>query len=175
MPILRSAGGPVDQETWCQILEATDGRVIVDDQILSDEPVDHRLWTTLIRTVGELAAEDQTRLPRNSDGFDDHVSQIINDWMDGSLPEYHDLAMVLGEVGYFRDRGLPWDETMEFSGPPCAYIDVVLIDLKDMLASYPDARDAVTEELIQTFFTFWRSDFLRKIQNVAENIERSDL
>jgi len=74
----------------------------------------------------------------------------------------------LGELDYFRDIDLSWEEKISLSGEACGYASDIVWDLQGKLEEYPDARDAVTEDAVEDFFVEWRTGFLLRVLRAAE-------
>lgn len=99
---------------------------------------------------------------------------VATGWLSDSLPTYANLALVLGQVDYFRNIDLAWDETLSLSGEACGFTSDVVYDLKDWLEGIPDAQDAVTEKSVELFFAEWRTRFLRRVLCEAEALKSKE-
>jgi hypothetical protein len=151
----RSWGTPKDWEVWARLLVA------------ADDGLAHRLWCAVIREVA-AAASAQTSL---SEADESEADNLVNEWQNESLPAGSDIAWVLGELDYFRDIDLSWDEKISLAGEACSYASDVVWDLTGRLAEYPDARDAITEGLVEDFFSEWRTRFLLRVLRAAEALK----
>ena len=147
-------GSTVDQETWARLLS------------VADDDLKHRLWCTVIREVATAA----TRQPPFDDDEESESEARITEWQNTTLPANNHLAWVLGELDYFRELDLSWDEKIALAGKACGYASDVAWDLANRLDGYPDAQEALTEETVEDFYVEWRTRFLRKVLDVTETI-----
>ena len=151
----QSWGTPKDHEVWAQLLKR------------ADDNLAHQLWCAVIREVAAKAIGQ-----KYSDG-EEETEERIKEWQNEALPANAHLALVLGELDYFRDIDLSWDEKISLAGKACDYASDVVWDLTGRLEEYPDARKAVTEEAVENFYVEWRTRFLRKVLNVLETMPSS--
>lgn len=154
----RSWGTPKDREVWARLLTA------------ANDDLAHRLWCAVIREVA-AAASEQSSLGELDESEADN---LVREWQDEALPASADLAWVLGELDYFRDIDLSWNEKVSLSGEACGYPSDVVWDLKERLSEYPDAQDAVTEESVEDFFSEWRTRFLLRVLQAAEGLKATE-
>ena len=140
----------------------------------------HRLWVSVILEIAAYIIEQNRKsnaatIEAKMDPFDDDIDnlkyELVNEWIEDALPAGNDLAFVLGELDYFRDIDLSWEEKVSLSGKPCSYASSVVWDLKDKLECYPDAQEAVTEEVVESFYTFWRTHFLKTVLAAANSVK----
>jgi len=108
-------------------------------------------------------------------GIEDLQLELIDTWLDDALPSDNHLLFILGESDYFRDPDLSWDEKINLSGDPLPYYSHVVRDLKEKMKFYPDAQDAITDELVDTFYTFWRTRFLKNVLKAAISQSRHNI
>lgn len=148
----QSWGTPKDHEVWAQLLKR------------ADDNLAHQLWCAVIREVAAKAIGQ-----KYSDG-EEETEERIKEWQNETLPANAHLAGVIGELDYFRDIDLSWDEKICLSGKACGDVDAVVWDLTGRLEEYSDAREAVTEEAVEDFYVEWRTRFLRKVLDVTETI-----
>jgi hypothetical protein len=137
------------------------------------DDVAHNLWCASAWTV----ATDHL-LQKNmetTESLDDRVEALVGAWLDESLPYNHDLASILGELIYFREIDLSWDEKVSFSGAACGYLADATWDIKSRLHMHPDAEAAVTEDLVEEFYAEWRSRFFSRVVREAEALRRTGL
>lgn len=154
---LDSLGATVGQEIWTRLLAAV------------DDDLKHRLWCAVIREVATAA----TRQHPFNDDEESEIEERIKEWQDDALPANNHLAGVLGELDYFREIDLSWDEKIALAGEACGYASEVVWDLANRLDGYPDAQEAVTEEAVEDFYIEWRTRFLRKVLDVTETMSSS--
>mgnify|MGYP000323574899 CR=1 FL=1 len=95
--------------------------------------------------------------------LDDIVHDQLNEWVRESLPHGHHLIDILGEPDYFLNADESWCETFGFNGEACEWACSAAESLRDELEYFPDAKEAITEELIEDFYQFWRSRFFCNI------------
>ncbi len=150
-------GGGVDAEIWASILSA------------GGPAIEHDLWCAAIRAVAAAVLMDRGWKPPPPDDEDDSEPDILaSKWLDDSMPHGAALTWIIGELDYFRDIDLVWYELVSLSGDACGYTTDVVGDLKGILFHSPDARDAVTEQLVEDFYDEWRTRFLRRVLREAE-------
>ena len=153
----RKFGPGVDHEIWSRIPAAAGGEI------------GHRLWCAVIR---EVAAATLERKPASQPSSEDSNAltpeDLASEWQNDALPVNASIAWVLGELDYFRDIDLSWEEKISLSGEACGYASDIVWDLQGKLEEYPDARDAVTEDAVEDFFVEWRTGFLLRVLRAAE-------
>jgi hypothetical protein len=157
----RRFGPDVDRELWTMILPAGGDRL------------EHELWCAVVRAVATAVLTEQGLLPplvmQDEDMDLADPDALAAEWLNECLPFDADIACVLGELDYFRNIDLTWDETLSFSGEACGFpTSYVVCALKDWLEGVPAAQDAVTEESVEMFFVEWRTRFLRRVVREAE-------
>lgn len=131
----------------------------------------HEFWCAIARSV---AREHLLALQGvSTDTLDDRVEELVSEWLDDSLPAGDDLGLILGELDYFRGIDMSWDEKVSFSGEACGYLADATSDLKSLVERYPDAEAAITEELVEWFYSDWRSRFFSRVLREAEGLARS--
>ena len=154
--LLESAGAGIDHELWAKLIKT-------DDAYLVNE-----LWHTTCLGVASRAIQKGQ--------YVDHESPegLLKEWMDETLPRTDDLIMILGEADYFQDmlEGGEWDLMFSFCGTPVDVDQTLRYALTDA-TSNPEAEDAITDDVIVSFYTFWRSRFLRRV--VQEALGPSDI
>ena len=91
--------------------------------------------------------------------FDHIVHDQLNEWVRESLPHGHHLIEILGEPDYFLNTNESWCDVFSFNDKACDWADSVAESLRGELEYFPDAKEAITEELIEDFCQFWRSRF----------------
>lgn len=142
----------MDREIWSRILPS------------ADDNLAHLLWCAVIREVAAKA------IGQNYSDGEEETEERIKEWQNEALPANAHLAGVLGELDYFRDIDLSWDEKISLAGKACGYVSDVIWDLTGRLEEFPDAREAVTEEAVEDFYDEWRTRFLRKVLKVTETM-----
>lgn len=147
-----SLGPPKDREVWARLLN------------VASDNLAHRLWCAAIREVA-TAISEQTSV---NDLDESEPDRLAKEWQDEALPANANLAWILGELDYFRDIDLSWDEKLSLSGEACGYSSDVVWDLTGRLSEHPDAKAAVTEESVEDFYSEWRTRFLRRVLQQAE-------
>jgi hypothetical protein len=131
---------------------------------VASDNLTHRLWCEAIREVSTAISEQSSV----NDLDESEPDRLAKEWQDEALPANANLAWVLGSLDYFRDIDLSWDEKISLSGAACGYPSDVVWDLTGQLSEYPDARDAVTEESVEDFYSEWRTRFLRRVLQEVE-------
>ncbi|MCG3145706.1 MAG: hypothetical protein HONDAALG_03357 [Gammaproteobacteria bacterium] len=150
-----SYGTGKDQEVWSLILKS------------AGDDLAHRLWCAVIREVATVALAPALLDDPDELGPDD----LVSEWQNEALPSGANLTLILGELDYFRDTDLSWDERMALAGTACGSPSDVVWDLKDRLFGSPDAQDAVTEESVEDFFCEWRTRFFLETLRVVEGLK----
>jgi len=153
----RKYGTGSDHEIWSRILAA------------GGDELGHRLWCVVIREVAAATLERKRGSQPSSEDSDALTSEVLaSEWQNDALPVDASIAWVLGELDYFRDIDLSWEEKISLSGEACGYASDIVWDLQGKLEEYPDARDAVTEDAVEDFFVEWRTGFLLRVLRAAE-------
>jgi len=135
-------------------------------EIEAGDEIRHRLWCALIREVAQFDVE---RSGEDPDEWSDSIARKILEWQNELLPCSSDLSLILGELDYFQNLDMAWDERFPLSGR--TYFDPTIVwDLKCMLDDHPDARDAVTVELVEDFYSDWRTAFLLRILEAVKSL-----
>jgi hypothetical protein len=142
-----SWGPPKDLEVWTRLLT------------MASDNLAHRLWCAIIREIATAVSERSSV----DDWDESEPDRLAKEWQDEALPYGANLAWILGELDYIREIDLSWDEKLSLSGEACGYSSDVISDLKGQLSEYPDAREAVTEEAVEDFYSEWRTRFLRRV------------
>ena len=150
-----SWGPPKDREVWARLLT------------VASNDLAHRLWCAVIREIATAVSERSSA----DDGDESEPDRLAKEWQDEALPVNANLAWVLDELDYFREIDLSWDEKLSLSGESCGYSSNVIWDLTGRLSEIPDARDAVTEESIEDFYSEWRTRFLRRALQEVEALK----
>ena len=145
----------MDREIWSRILPS------------AHDNLAHQLWCAVIRKVAAKA------IGQNYSNGEEETGERIKEWQNEALPANAQLAWVLGELDYFRDIDLSWDEKISLAGKACGYASDVVWDLTGRLEEYPDARETVTEEAVEDFYDEWRTRFLLKVFKVTETMSSS--
>lgn len=154
-------GSGVDRQTW---------------GALQDLDMSHQLWCSVIRSIAREVVARSTGRVLDSEGRsdEDEVFDLVSDWQDSTIPAGAELACILGELDYFRDIGLSWDEKISFAGTACGYAADVAWDIRNRLEHAPNAKDAITEDLIESFYEEWRTRFLHRALHEAKALNTGD-
>ncbi len=136
------------------------------------EATGDRLWCALIREIAKIAVErsgEDPEVDELDESWSYSVEQTILDWQNESLPYSSDLSLILGELDYFQNLDIPWDERFTLSGRIC-FDPSIVWDIRGVLDDYPEARDAVTDELVEDFYSDWRTAFLLRILEEVKSL-----
>lgn len=155
-------GSGVDRQTW---------------DALQDLDMSHELWCSVIRSIArEVIARSTGRVLDSEDRSDEvKVFDLVSEWQNSTIPAGAELAWILGEFDYFRDIGLSWDEKISLAGKACRYVADAAWDIGNLLEHAPNAKEAITEELIESFYQEWRTRFLQRALLEAKALNTGDL
>jgi len=152
-------GFAADRNTWSRLLD------------VAGEQLSHRLWRAVIREIASAVLERDDPDLFHAAEDDGGQEELLSDWMHDALPVSADLALILGELDYFRDRGLAWDEEISLSGDACGCPLDVVDDLRAKLDGYPwESAEAITTEVVEMFYAEWRTRFLQRVLKEARNL-----
>lgn len=154
-------GAEVDRQTW---------------GALQDLDMSHDLWCSVIRSIArDVIARSTGRVLNREDRSDeDEVFDLVGEWQDSTIPASAELAWILGELDYFRDIGLSWDEKISLAGKACRYVADAAWDIRNLLEHAPNAKEAITEDLIEGFYQEWRTRFLQRALLEAKALNTGD-
>ena len=146
-----SAGVGVDNELWCALMDTKYVRLR------------HQLWTQTCMMIADHF------IKFNNDCKFDSPDALLKDWMHESIPHSDDLLYILDGANYFHELidECEWDTIFSFSGNPLELIGGIRDAILDT-TSNPEAEEAITDEMIESFYVFWRSGFLRKVAEAAK-------
>lgn len=153
-------GWTVDSESW---------RFIFD---MAEEEVLDRMRNAAIREVAAVWLERHKEWHKtDEDGRD--VELVVGEWLSDALPSDHGLTWIVGDFVYELLDGSSWEEQFHsIESPIREDLGDIASDLRNRVDGYPDAQEAVSEELVGDFYGLWRTRFYQRVLREVEEFRK---